>query len=221
MKQFYFILIFFLLVSCRKENHFIPDYLKNQFHQKNVINHQSFKALFTSFLRNLILIKGATIEPSEIVKNQIKFQLSKSVAIFLLQNPKFLTLTSDERAREFEYLKQIVKNDNSYKTDLYNLDKSFLKNIHTNTLSTDNLYVQNNISRLSNDELFGCVLETIGGAIASYGDSINDIRRLISYGFSGRLLLDATMDIISSASPWWKVAGLSISFGACIYSAYD
>ena len=99
----------FLLVSCRKENHFIPNYLKNQFHQKNVINHQSFKALFTSFSRNLILIKGATIEPSEIVKNQIKFQLSKSVAIFLLQNPKFLTLTSDEKAREFEYLKQIVK----------------------------------------------------------------------------------------------------------------
>lgn len=73
MKQFYFILIFFLLVSCRKENHFIPDYLKNQFHQKNVINHQSFKALFTSFSRNLILIKGATIEPSEIVKNQLNF----------------------------------------------------------------------------------------------------------------------------------------------------
>lgn len=102
-------------MSCRKENHFIPDNLRNQFHQKNIINHQSFKELFTSFSRNLILIKGASIEQSEIVKNQIKFQLSKSIAIFLLQNPKFLTLTSVERAREFEYLKQIVKNDNSYK----------------------------------------------------------------------------------------------------------
>lgn len=79
---------FFLLVSCRKENHFIPDNLKNQFHQKNIINHQSFKELFNSFSRNLILIKGASIEQSEIVKNQIKFQLSKSIAIFLLQKSK-------------------------------------------------------------------------------------------------------------------------------------
>jgi len=153
----------------------------------------------------------------------LRAELTRSLAYFFIQNPQFVELNSIDRNTAFSIYKQELIKNKSLLVKVLNMDTALNMNnsglVYSNQLN--DFKTHNNISRVSNEELFGCVLEAIGGAIASYGDAINDIRRLISYGYSGRILLDATLDIVSSASPWWKVAGLTISFGACIYSAYD
>lgn len=227
MKLYFFTILFFICTSCQKEVQINSQVEKLNLNQKtefnSIISNESFKKLYMTFSRNLILIEKVKKDSNNKLADQIRIELSKSIALFLIQNPIFMELNNADRIRAFDLYKQKFKNDFYFKSQNPNIDTSSTVDYLSgnNFQNLEHGFSSDFISRVSNEEFIGCVLETIGGAIASYGDAINDIRRLISYGFSGRLLLDATMDIISSASPWWKVAGLTISFGACIYSAYD
>jgi hypothetical protein len=74
---------------------------------------------------------------------------------------------------------------------------------------------------LTTNYVIGCALAAIGGALLSYGDAINDIQYIITQGFTGVALLNAALDILKNASPWWKVAGIALGFGGCLLTAVD
>ena len=226
MKYATFLVIVIFSFSCNKEASFeIEKRNVSALNKENIgfIKNESFMMLYKTFyfsMRNLHAIKDDTLRPLHVF---LRAELTRSFAYFFIQNPQFVELNSIERNTAFSIYKQELIKNKSLLVKVLNMDTALNMNnfglVYSNQLN--DFKTHNYISRVSNEELFGCVLEAIGGAIASYGDAINDIRRLISYGYSGRILLDATLDIVSSASPWWKVAGLTISFGACIYSAYD
>jgi hypothetical protein len=76
-------------------------------------------------------------------------------------------------------------------------------------------------ARITANELIGCALGALGSALGSYGDAIDDIRYIITQGWSGSALISAAASIIKNASPWWKVASVAIGFGACLWGVAD
>lgn len=71
-------------------------------------------------------------------------------------------------------------------------------------------------ARITTAGVVGCAIGVLSSALSSYGDAIDDIRYLVTQGFSGGALISAATSIIRHASPWWKVFSIAIGFVGCI-----
>jgi MFS-type transporter involved in bile tolerance (Atg22 family) len=94
-----------------------------------------------------------------------------------------------------------------------NTNKISNKEIRTYSNSTSAIKSQ----KLNRDDVIGCAIAALAGVIGSYGDTINDVRKILTSGISIRLAIDLSLDLIQNASPWWKVGSIALSFIGCLY----
>ena len=71
--------------------------------------------------------------------------------------------------------------------------------------------------KLNKEDILECAVAALAGVIGSYGDTINDVRKILRSGISMSLAIDLSLNLIQNASPWWKVGSIALSFAACLY----
>lgn len=75
---------------------------------------------------------------------------------------------------------------------------------------------------ISSAEFWGCATSTLGAGLAAYGDILGEVRGLFRAGgaiLSWGDVFSIAWRVVRNASPWWKVAGLALEFGGCLWSA--
>lgn len=142
---------------------------------------------------------------------------------FLINNPSFVFSSHDERriilqsvADSFKSKSQLMHHPNKQIVDL-------IEKLNINNLSNDKFRTYSNVTNVikvqksNSEDILECAIGALAGVIGSYGDTINDIRKILRSGISMRLAIDLSLDLIQNASPWWKVGSIALSFAACMY----
>ena len=157
------------------------------------------------------------------VINQSNEKLNLALSRFFIHNPSFVMASQDERMMilkavtdSFKLKSQFMSRPNDQVVNLIeklNTNKMSNKEIRTYSNSTSAIKSQ----KLNRDDVIGCAIAALAGVIGSYGDTINDVRKILTSGISIRLAIDLSLDLIQSASPWWKVGSIALSFVGCLY----
>lgn len=149
--------------------------------------------------------------------------LNLALSRFLINNLSFVFSSHDERrmilqsvADSFKSKSQLMHHPNKQIVDL-------IEKLNTNNLSNDKFRTYSNVTNIikvqksNSEDILECAVGALAGVIGSYGDTINDIRKILRSGISIRLAIDLSLDLIQNASPWWKVGSIALSFAACMY----
>ena len=157
------------------------------------------------------------------VINQSNEKLNLALSRFFIHNPSFVMASQHERMMilkavtdSFKLKSQFMSRPNDQVVNLIeklNTNKMSNKEIRTYSNSTSAIKSQ----KLNRDDVIGCAIAALAGVIGSYGDTINDVRKILTSGISIRLAIDLSLDLIQSASPWWKVGSIALSFVGCLY----
>ena len=150
-------------------------------------------------------------------------KLNLALSRFLSHNPSFVFASQDERmmilksvADSFMVKSQFMNHPNDQVVEL--IDK-----LNTNKISDNEIRTYSNASssikaqRATREDVLGCAVAALAGVIGSYGDTINDVRKILRSGISMSLAIDLALDLIQNASPWWKVGSIALSFAGCLY----
>jgi hypothetical protein len=150
-------------------------------------------------------------------------KLNVALSRFLSHNPSFVFSSQDERmmilksvADSFMVKSQFMNHPNHQVVEL-------IEKLNTNKISNSEIRTYSNASssikaqRVSREDVLGCAVGALAGVISSYGDTINDVRKILRSGISMSLAIDLALDLIQNASPWWKVGSIALSFAGCLY----
>lgn len=150
-------------------------------------------------------------------------KLNVALSRFLSYNPSFVFLSQDERimilksvADSFMVKSQFMDHPNFQVVGL-------LEKLNTKEISNKEIRVYSNSSssikaqKLNREDVLGCAVAALAGVLGSYGDTINDVRKILRSGISMSLAIDLALDLIQNASPWWKVGSIALSFAGCLY----
>lgn len=158
----------------------------------------------------------------DIIK-QSNENLNLALSRFLSHNPSFVFSSQDERmmilksvADSFMVKSQFMNHPNHQVVELIeklNTNKISDKEIRVYSNSTSSIKAQ----KLNREDVLGCAVAALAGVIGSYGDTINDVRKILRSGISMSLAIDLALDLIQNASPWWKVGSIALSFAGCLY----
>ena len=228
--------------SCNKQNSAtninnnldVATYAKGLMTDTNFVNLLTNFALNSSSMQKQVYYdntqKGGVGTYNEAKAIEANNMITKCIATYSSQNVGFFMLTSTNRDKILLFIadsinsasfrssnQQLVSkllSANSYLAN--NLNSSIFITKSTNSIVSNSMVVKD--EQLSSQLLIGCAATALLGALGSYGDAINDIKYIITQGWSGAALVDAAISIIGNASPWWKVASIVLTFGACVYA---
>ncbi len=178
------------------------------------------------------LIKSNLITSRNNISAKIHQQeFLSAIAKFASTNSSFFMLNLTNRASVFKYLQNYISNfmildfEMGLDVPLHSINNKLVllltKESVIKIASNNSEMFEIKQLTLTTNYVIGCALAAIGGALLSYGDAINDIQYIITQGFTGVALLNAALDILKNASPWWKVAGIALGFGGCLLTAVD
>ncbi len=237
-----------LFLGCRKSySPSVEDINTNlnvESYSKSLMSDTNFSKFVNDFSTALINLRGISafdnssptggVSVSDVsLAESYKKDISKSIAIFASKNPRFFYLSKENREAVFAYIESNVTNSDFQNNNreivtplllvndklvdrIYNSRNS---NISVNSLNSRS--GKQTVNKLTTNYVIGCALAAIGGALLSYGDAINDIKYVMTQGFTGMALVNMAIDILGAASPWWKVAGIALGFGGCLLTAID
>ena len=150
-------------------------------------------------------------------------KLNLALSRFLIHNPSFVLAGQDERIMilksitdSFKLKSQFMNHPNDQVVELIeklNINEISNKNIRTYSNSTNAIISL----KLNKEDVLECAVGALTGIISGYGDTINDIRKILRSGISMSLAIDLSLNLIQNASPWWKVGSIALSFAACLY----
>ena len=150
-------------------------------------------------------------------------KLNVALSRFLSHNHSFVFSSQDERmmilksvADSFMVKSQFMNHPNDQVVELIeklNTTKISKSEIRTYSNASSSIIVQ----RVSREDVLGCAVAALAGVIGSYGDTINDVRKILRSGISMSLAIDLALNLIQNASPWWKVGSIVLSFAGCLY----
>jgi hypothetical protein len=150
-------------------------------------------------------------------------KLNVALSRFLSHNPSFVFSSQDERmmilksvADSFMVKSKFMNHPNDQVVVLIEkLNKNKISNSEIRTYSNSSSSIK--AQRVSREDVLGCAVGALAGVISSYGDTINDVRKILRSGISMSLAIDLALDLIQNASPWWKVGSIALSFAGCLY----
>ena len=77
-------------------------------------------------------------------------------------------------------------------------------------------------NNISSSEFWNCAIISLGTGLLSYGDVLGQVGSLFRAGGSILRWSDVfsiAYTVVKNSTPWWKVAGLALEFGGCLWSA--
>jgi len=212
-----------LFSSCSKNIEQQQDYqTTNQSEIVNkIITDSNFYQLIYTYVSESDKIYSDT-NNVDIIKQSNK-KLNLALSRFLTHNPSFVLLSQGERmmilksvADSFKLKSQFMNHPNHQVVNLIeklNTNKMSDKEIRTYSNSYSSIIAQ----KLNKEDILECAVGALAGVIGSYGDTINDVRKILRSGISMSLAIDLSLNLIQNASPWWKVGSIALSFAACLY----
>jgi hypothetical protein len=150
-------------------------------------------------------------------------KLNLALSHFLIHNQSFVFASQDERMMILKSVTDSFKLKSQFMNHPNDQVKNLIEKLNTNEISNKNIRTYSNSTnaiisqKLNAEDVVGCAVAALSGVLGSYGDTINDVRKLFRSGISMRLAIDLSLDLIQSASPWWKVGSIALSFAACLY----
>ena len=157
------------------------------------------------------------------VINQSNEKLNLALSRFFIHNPSFVMASQDERMMILKAVTDSFKLKSQFMSRPNDQVVALIEKLNTNKLSNKEIRTYSNSTsaiksqKLNRDDVIGCAIAALAGVIGSYGDTINDVRKILTSGISIRLAIDLSLDLIQSASPWWKVGSIALSFVGCLY----
>jgi len=155
--------------------------------------------------------------------NQSNEKLNLALSRFLIHNPSFVFASQDERLMILKSVTDSFKLKSEFMSHPNNQVVELIEKLNTNKISNKKIRTYSNSTsaiksqKLNRDDVIGCAIAALAGVIGSYGDTINDVRKILTSGISIRLAIDLSLDLIQNASPWWKVGSIALSFIGCLY----
>jgi hypothetical protein len=211
-----------LLSSCSKKEEQQVYQTTNQSEIVNkIITDSNFYQLIYTYVSESDKIYSDTNNVDIIQQSNKK--LNVALSRFLSHNRSFVFSSQDERmmilksvADSFMVKSQFMNHPNDQVVELIeklNTTKISKSEIRTYSNASSSIKVQ----RVSREDVLGCAVAALAGVIGSYGDTINDVRKILRSGISMSLAIDLALDLIQNASPWWKVGSIVLSFAGCLY----
>jgi protein involved in sex pheromone biosynthesis len=211
-----------LLSSCSKKEEQQVYQTTNQSEIVNkIITDSNFYQLIYTYVSESDKIYSDTNNVDIIQQSNKK--LNVALSRFLSHNRSFVFSSQDERmmilksvADSFMVKSQFMNHPNDQVVELIeklNTTKISKSEIRTYSNASSSIIVQ----RVSREDVLGCAVAALAGVIGSYGDTINDVRKILRSGISMSLAIDLALDLIQNASPWWKVGSIVLSFAGCLY----
>lgn len=246
LRLFVFSFGLILFLSCRKSTSAVEDFNTNlnvESYSKQLMSDTNFSKFVNDFSTALLNLKSISVNNysssntgvsviDQSLAETYKKEIEKSIAIFASQNSKFFYLTKVNREAVFSYIESNVTNSDYQKNNRNTVtpllivnDQLVDKMYNSSALSQTKISLNSGnikqVNKLSTRYVIGCALATLGSALSSYGDALDDIKYVMRQGFTGIALINMAVDILAGASPWWKVASIAIGFGACLYTGMD
>jgi len=160
----------------------------------------------------------------------INNSLSNGLIYFLLQHENFVNQSKIDKMKILQFIKDSISSESYRNKHIEQSSKLMLLNntilnstelASTGNLKTLEIKLRNNSNQVSATVVIGCAIGSLMNFVEGYQSVIKDIAYIITQGFTGMALFNMSVDIIKNASPWWKVASILISFGACILPSID
>ncbi|MBS1760324.1 MAG: hypothetical protein JST23_09395 [Bacteroidetes bacterium] len=225
-----------VIISCSKSGN--PINSKNEvtpnpivYYSSKFLNDDSYVKFATTTISNnlkigRILKNESLARLTSIDSNAVYNAAAENVtAEFMLEetHPSFASLTQSEKYQILNNIKDSLKSV-SYRQQhptnpLIVYELATIPQLH----EIDSIAVARfAFSNISSGEFWGCATATIGSGLAAYGDILGEVRALFSAG--GSVLgwgdvFSIAWRVVKNASAWWKVAGLALEFGGCLWSA--
>lgn len=224
LKPFIFIASLFIVLlvsSCSKNNENQQVYkTTNQKEIVNkIINDSNFYQLVYTYVTESDKINSDT-NNVDLIKQSNK-KLNFTLSRFLIHNPSFVFASQDERIMILKSVTDSFKLKSQFMNHPNNQVIELIEKLNTNKISNKEIRTYSNSAiksqKINAEDVIGCAIAALASVIGSYGDTINDVRKILTSGISMRLAIDLSLDLIQSASPWWKVASIALSFAGCLY----
>lgn len=216
-----FLFFVILVSSCSKNNENQQVYkTANQSEIVNkIITDSNFYQLIYIYISESAKIYSDTNNVDAI--NQSNEKLNLALSHFLIHNPSFVFASQDERLMILTSVTDSFKLKSEFMSRPNNQVVELIEKLNTNKISNKEIRTYSTSAiksqKLNRDDVIGCAIAALAGVIGSYGDTVNDVRRILTSGISLRLAIDLSLDLIQSASPWWKVGSIALSFIGCLY----
>ena len=153
--------------------------------------------------------------------NQSNEKLNLALSRFFIHNPSFVMASQDERMMILKAVTDSFKLKSQFMSRPNDQVVALIEKLNTNKMSNKEIRTYSTSAiksqKLNRDDVIGFAIAALAGVIGSYGDTINDVRKILTSGISIRLAIDLSLDLIQSASPWWKVGSIALSFVGCLY----
>jgi hypothetical protein len=150
-------------------------------------------------------------------------KLNLALSHFLIHNQSFVFASQDERMMILKSVTDSFKLKSQFMNHPNDQVVVLIEKLNKNKISNSEIRTYSNASssikaqRVSREDVLGCAVGALAGVISSYGDTINDVRKILRSGISMSLAIDLALDLIQNASPWWKVGSIALSFAGCLY----
>lgn len=237
----YFLTILFLstiLISCNKSDQILPSNnvvkIDTKALARKIILDSSFANLYEAAALDLYTNSQenrfkVTDSVTAIMQHK---KLVNYFVIFISNYPSILTMKNAENKELINEIKELSKSTEfreNHKPELLLLDsktKNIINYIHENPTKEDLVKSNSTLSttlksnKLTTDEAFECLIGIAGSVLGGYGkefDKILRLRKILSF----EALITASIGIIVAASPWYKVATITLSLGSCAYNVFD
>lgn len=186
-----------------------------------IITDSNFYQLIYMYISESDKIYTDTNNIKLIVQSNKKLNLALSR--FLIHNPSFVLAGQDERIMILKSITDSFKLKSQFMNHPNDQIVELIEKINTNEISNKNIRTYSNSTnaiislKLNKEDVLECAVGALTGIISGYGDTINDIRKILRSGISMSLAVDLSLNLIQNASPWWKVGSIALSFAACLY----
>jgi len=216
-----FILLFISSCSKNKEEQLVHQTMNQSEIVNKIITDSNFYQLIYTYISESDKIQTDTTNVAMIEESNKKMNLALSR--FLIHNPSFVFAGQDERMMILKTVTDSFKLKSQFMNHPNDKIIKLIEKLNTNEISNKNIRTYSNSTnaiksqKLNAEDVVGCAVAALAGVLGSYGDTINDVRKILRSGISMRLAIDLSLDLIQSASPWWKVGSIALSFAACLY----
>ena len=142
--------------------------------------------------------------------------IQKALSNFLINSPEFIAQNQVVRKAILGNILILTTNKKFKLTNEFKKLTSFNTDTSSGIIAFSDYHTME--SELEKDEILDCALLTICNMLASYGGTIDKVRKLKSLNFSTFEILKLALDIIKKDSPWYVVASISLQVGTCLIS---
>jgi hypothetical protein len=216
-----FILLLISSCSKNKEEQLVHQRMNQSEIVNKIITDSNFYQLIYTYISESDKIRTDTTNVAMIEESNKK--MNSALSRFLIHNPSFVFASQDERMIVLKSVTDSFKLKSQFLNHPNDQVINLIEKLNTNEISNKNIRTYSNSTKaiisqkLNAEDVIGCAVAALAGVLGSYGDTINDVRKIIRSGISIRLAIDLSLDLIQSASPWWKVGSIALSFAACLY----